>query len=152
MGLPAGWVTNPAHELTQNQQITALGNGVLPLQGLAGEHWVSSRRRFIGSRFVAEVERDSEGVIVVARSVDVLLAALSVLRTDSHEPAELTSLKSLGLVFVILRCVDWPLVVGVGDLAYEVLKPCDLVTGLRLRVGDLRHVRGRRRRGSKGLL
>jgi len=32
MGLPAGWVTD-ADLLTQNQQITALGNGVLPLQG-----------------------------------------------------------------------------------------------------------------------
>ena len=32
MGLPAGWVTDPAHELTANQQNTALGNGVLPLQ------------------------------------------------------------------------------------------------------------------------
>lgn len=32
MGLPAGWVTDPTHELTLNQQITALGNGVLPLQ------------------------------------------------------------------------------------------------------------------------
>lgn len=31
MGLPGGWVTGNA-ELTQNQQITALGNGVLPLQ------------------------------------------------------------------------------------------------------------------------
>lgn len=31
MGLPNGWVTGNA-ELTQNQQITALGNGVLPLQ------------------------------------------------------------------------------------------------------------------------
>lgn len=34
MGLPAGWVTD-ASELTQNQQITALGNGVLPLQAVA---------------------------------------------------------------------------------------------------------------------
>ncbi|MBE4696172.1 DNA cytosine methyltransferase [Brevibacterium casei] len=34
MGLPTGWVTNPVHELTANQQITALGNGVLPLQAL----------------------------------------------------------------------------------------------------------------------
>ncbi len=33
MGLPTGWVTDGA-ELTQNQQITALGNGVLPLQAL----------------------------------------------------------------------------------------------------------------------
>lgn len=31
MGLPAGWVTD-TDDLTQNQQITALGNGVLPLQ------------------------------------------------------------------------------------------------------------------------
>ena len=30
MGLPAGWVTD-SDELTQNQQITALGNGVLPV-------------------------------------------------------------------------------------------------------------------------
>lgn len=34
MGLPAGWVTNPAHELTANQQNMALGNGVLPLQAV----------------------------------------------------------------------------------------------------------------------
>ena len=35
MGLPAGWVTDPDHGLTQNQQITALGNGVLPLQAVS---------------------------------------------------------------------------------------------------------------------
>ncbi|MGC3021902.1 MULTISPECIES: hypothetical protein [unclassified Brevibacterium] len=34
MGLPSAWVTGPEHELTPNQQITALGNGVLPLQAL----------------------------------------------------------------------------------------------------------------------
>ncbi|MGP5386962.1 DNA cytosine methyltransferase [Brachybacterium tyrofermentans] len=34
MGLPNGWVTDPAHDLTANQQNTALGNGVLPLQAL----------------------------------------------------------------------------------------------------------------------
>ena len=34
MGLPTGWVTDPAHGLTANQQITALGNGVLPLQAV----------------------------------------------------------------------------------------------------------------------
>ena len=34
MGLPAGRVTGTDH-LTQNQQITALGNGVLPLQASA---------------------------------------------------------------------------------------------------------------------
>lgn len=32
MGLPPGWVTDPVHGLTANQQTTALGNGVLPLQ------------------------------------------------------------------------------------------------------------------------
>lgn len=33
MGLPTGWVTDTEpSDLTQNQQITALGNGVLPLQ------------------------------------------------------------------------------------------------------------------------
>lgn len=35
MGLPARWVTDPDHGLTQNQQITALGNGVVPLQASA---------------------------------------------------------------------------------------------------------------------
>lgn len=31
MGLPTGWITDGA-DLTQNQQITATSNGVLPLQ------------------------------------------------------------------------------------------------------------------------
>lgn len=31
MGLPTGWATN-TDDLTQNQQITALGDGVQPLQ------------------------------------------------------------------------------------------------------------------------
>lgn len=35
MGLDPGWVTDPTHDLTQNQQITALGNGVLPAQAIA---------------------------------------------------------------------------------------------------------------------
>lgn len=35
MGLPPGWVTDPAHGLTQNQVIAALGSGVLPLQASA---------------------------------------------------------------------------------------------------------------------
>lgn len=34
MGLPEGWVTDPALDLTPNQQNTALGNGVLPLHAL----------------------------------------------------------------------------------------------------------------------
>lgn len=32
MGLDEGWVTAPAHELSHSQQLTALGNGVLPRQ------------------------------------------------------------------------------------------------------------------------
>ena len=34
MGLPTGWVTDSGG-LTQNQQITALGNGLLPLQAVS---------------------------------------------------------------------------------------------------------------------
>lgn len=41
MGLPAGWVTDSGHRLTPNQQTTALGNGVLPLQAAAA---LTSRR------------------------------------------------------------------------------------------------------------
>ena len=35
MGLPLGWVSDPAHGLTTNQKVTALGNGVVPLQAAA---------------------------------------------------------------------------------------------------------------------
>lgn len=35
MGLPAGWVTNPKYGLTTNQQLAALGNGVLPEQAVS---------------------------------------------------------------------------------------------------------------------
>ena len=34
MGLPPGWVTDTHHGLTPNQQLTALGNGVLPRQAV----------------------------------------------------------------------------------------------------------------------
>ena len=34
MGLIPGWVTDPRHGLSENQQLTALGNGVLPLQAI----------------------------------------------------------------------------------------------------------------------
>lgn len=34
MGIPGGWVTDEALGLTANQQLTALGNGVLPLQAV----------------------------------------------------------------------------------------------------------------------
>ena len=35
MGLEQGWVTDSAYGLTANQQMTALGNGVLPPQAAA---------------------------------------------------------------------------------------------------------------------
>lgn len=38
MGLPIGWVTESAYGLTANQQLAALGNGVLPLQAFAALH------------------------------------------------------------------------------------------------------------------
>ena len=43
MGLPTGWVTDHG-ELTQNQQINTLGNGVLPsrLQLLSQRSWMDS--------------------------------------------------------------------------------------------------------------
>ncbi|GAA1562157.1 DNA cytosine methyltransferase [Brevibacterium picturae] len=45
MGLPPGWVSDVRHGLTANQQIAALGNGVLPVQAvqalnyLRASHW-----------------------------------------------------------------------------------------------------------------
>lgn len=33
MGLPAGWVTDPAIGIGRNAQLKALGNGVVPQQG-----------------------------------------------------------------------------------------------------------------------
>ncbi|MGB4780038.1 hypothetical protein [Microbacterium sp.] len=42
MGLPTGWVTDPAHGLTDTQQLTALGNGVVPMQAV---HAVGILRR-----------------------------------------------------------------------------------------------------------
>lgn len=41
MGLPAGWVADPDYGLSANQQNTALGNGVLPLQALCALNAVS---------------------------------------------------------------------------------------------------------------
>lgn len=35
MGLPEGHVTDPAISLSRNQQLKALGNGVVPQQGAA---------------------------------------------------------------------------------------------------------------------
>ncbi|GAA1881799.1 hypothetical protein GCM10009773_07820 [Williamsia serinedens] len=34
MGLPAGWVTSPEIGLTRNEQLKALGNGVVPQQAM----------------------------------------------------------------------------------------------------------------------
>lgn len=56
MGLPGGWVTSDAHQLTPNQRITALGNGVLPLHAA---HTLSaamlSAERSRGSAFVGRL-------------------------------------------------------------------------------------------------
>lgn len=35
MGIPEGWVTDPAIGLTRNEQIKACGNGVVPQQAVA---------------------------------------------------------------------------------------------------------------------
>jgi DNA (cytosine-5)-methyltransferase 1 len=35
MGLPAGWITDSVLELTEPQQLMALGNGVVPWQAAA---------------------------------------------------------------------------------------------------------------------
>ena len=42
MGLPAGHVTDPVIGLTRNQQLKALGNGVVPAQGAAALEWLLS--------------------------------------------------------------------------------------------------------------
>ncbi len=42
MGLPAGHVTDPDIGLTRNQQLKALGNGVVPQQGAAALEWLLS--------------------------------------------------------------------------------------------------------------
>lgn len=45
MGLPDGWVTDPALGLTRNEQMRLIGNGVVPLQGATGIRWCLARRR-----------------------------------------------------------------------------------------------------------
>lgn len=42
MGLPDGWVTDPDLQLTPPEQLTALGNGVVPAQAV---HAVSALHR-----------------------------------------------------------------------------------------------------------
>ena len=42
MGLPAGHLTDPAIGLSRNQQLKALGNGVVPQQGAAALEWLLS--------------------------------------------------------------------------------------------------------------
>jgi DNA (cytosine-5)-methyltransferase 1 len=47
MGLPSGWVTDPAIGLKRKDQLKALGNGVVPLQvAAATAMWV---RQTLGS-------------------------------------------------------------------------------------------------------
>lgn len=40
MGLPAGWVTDPGIGLARNEQLKALGNGVVPQQAAAAIRWL----------------------------------------------------------------------------------------------------------------
>ena len=35
MGLPDGWVTDPAIRISRNEQLKACGNGVVPQQAMA---------------------------------------------------------------------------------------------------------------------
>lgn len=77
MGLEPGWVTDSDHGLTDNQKLTALGNGVLPLQAAialrnlitvdaAPHHYLGIGRRLSGGDGVLEdLERDGydEGVV-----------------------------------------------------------------------------------------
>ena len=35
MGLPVGWVTDPAIGISRNEQLKACGNGVVPQQAMA---------------------------------------------------------------------------------------------------------------------
>ena len=50
MGLPERWVTEPVTALTANQQITALGNGVLPLQALVAVKRLLTEERRVSSQ------------------------------------------------------------------------------------------------------
>jgi DNA (cytosine-5)-methyltransferase 1 len=50
MGLPERWVTEPVTALTANQQITALGNGVLPLQALVAVKRLLTEDRRVSSQ------------------------------------------------------------------------------------------------------
>lgn len=43
MGLPDGWVTNPDIKLSRNNQLKALGNGVVPQQALLALEVLAAR-------------------------------------------------------------------------------------------------------------
>jgi len=45
MGLPSGWVTAKRFRLSMNQQLTALGNGVLPAQAAAALRTLLGHRK-----------------------------------------------------------------------------------------------------------
>lgn len=49
MGLPDGWVTDADLGLTRNQQLKALGNGVVPQQAAAGLVWLLNATRAVGA-------------------------------------------------------------------------------------------------------
>lgn len=43
MGVPAGWITDPALGLTANEQLKLIGNGVVPQQAAAALAYVLAR-------------------------------------------------------------------------------------------------------------
>lgn len=45
MGLPEGWVTSPTIGLSRNEQLKALGNGVVPQQAMLALSLLSPRVR-----------------------------------------------------------------------------------------------------------
>ena len=47
MGLEAGWVTESVSQITPNQQLTSLGNGVLPLQAVRALRLLGTHDRWI---------------------------------------------------------------------------------------------------------
>lgn len=81
MGLPRGWVTEFEFGLTSNQQITALGNGVLPLQAsLALRVWVSRLVRSRGHQMprITEVENSSSSTTLCRYSPPLSLGSREV--------------------------------------------------------------------------
>lgn len=57
MGLERNWVTDSILRLTSNQQLTALGNGVVPLQAIAG---IAHANRSLSSMLLTAASEPSQ--------------------------------------------------------------------------------------------